>query len=245
MENLRKWMWVVFACSTCICAWSQEELSGSFNSWWSNINSYTLKSQWSLSSEVHLRRAHGLQYWQGILLRPAVYYRLENGVQLGMGYTYISSYPSYGQVGAIRKPGHNFFEHLAFSQQIGSVRLQHRYRLEHRWVSYVRPNGDGSTEVAGMNYKQRFRYRLRAHLPLASKDRWFVVLFDELWLNMEHGALPVNFNQNWLFIGLEYRVSKEGNIQLGFLDQYLSKGDGVHYEHNPTLQTTFCYQFEL
>lgn len=55
--------------------------------------------------------------------------------------------------------------------------------------------------------------------------------------------MPNNLNQNWLYGGVGYKWNKSGNIQLGYMQQFISKGDGIRFENNSTIQMTFIYLF--
>jgi len=84
----------------------------------------------------------------------------------------------------------------------GRVTLEHRLRLEERWLSL--PRGD--------EFDLRGRYRLGATLPLGASP-WFLAAYEEIFLHTNGGA----FDQNRLYGALGYRVDSALSLQGGFM----------------------------
>lgn len=225
----------------------QREISGSQNSWFMLMNEFRLSPKWYLSNEVHIRRAEGLKDWQQFLLRPALNYRVNPNVELSAGYSYILTYPYGEQPLPVRVPEHNVWQQLLLRHTAGKVGFMHRYRLEERFVGNIEQTGLNTFEINGSNYRQRFRYRLTASLPLIrfGEDKMlFAAAFDELWVNLDDVFFVESFNQNWLYAGLGYQFSEMGNIQAGYLDQLISIG-GNRYERNPTISVSLFYNVDF
>lgn len=221
----------------------QREISESQNSWFMLMNEFRLSPKWFISNEVHIRRANGLKDWQQFLLRPALNYRLNPNLELVAGYSYILTYPYGEQPVAVRVPEHNIWQQLLLRHAVEKVGFTHRYRLEERFVGNIEQTGINAFEINGSNYRQRFRYRLTASLPLkrfAEDKVLFFAAFDELWVNLDDVLFVNSFNQNWIYAGLGYQFSEAGNIQAGYLDQLISKG-GNRYERNPTISVSLFY----
>ena len=224
----------------------QREISGSQNTWFMLMNEFRFTPKWYLSNEVHIRRADGLKNWQQFLLRPALNYRLNPNLELSAGYSYILTYPYGDQPVAVRVPEHNVWQQLLLRHSVGKLGFMHRYRLEERFVGNIVPEGSGFV-VDGSNYRERFRYRLTASIPLASfgeDKRLFAAVFDELWVNLDDVFFVDSFNQNWIYAGLGYQFSALGNIQAGYLNQLIRKGDN-RFEQNPTISVALFYNFNL
>ncbi len=224
----------------------QREISSSQNNWFMLMNEFRFSPKWYLSNEIHFRRADGLKNGQQFLLRPALNYRLNPNLELAAGYSYILTYPYGEQPVPVRQPEHNVWQQLLLRHAVGKLSFVHRYRLEERFVGNIKPVGN-SFEVNGTNYRERFRYRFTASLPLVSFEEnktLFVAVFDELWVNLDEVLFVEGFNQNWLYAGLGYQFNTLGNIQAGYLDQLISKG-GNSYEHNPTISVSLFYNINL
>jgi hypothetical protein len=211
-----------------------------FDTWWSNINHVQISKKWELSTETHIRRTQGLAEWQQLLIRPAINFQVNTPLKLSVGYTFIQSFPYGNQPIVVRTPENNVWEQLTLSHSVGRLKLAHRYRLEHRFIGTPVRKGH-AYQIDGMHYAQRFRYRITGVLPFGKQEKGFAKFFDEAWIHLEDNLMPRAFNQNWLYLGLGYHLSSWSAIEVGYLHQSLSKGDGIHFESNPTLQSTLCF----
>lgn len=99
-----------------------------------------------------------------------------------------------------------FWEQITSNQFLYRIKLEHRYRVEQRWV-----NGD---------YRNRFRYRLNVFVPLNSTKieakTWFISVFDEVFLN---NKVP-NFERNRISAAVGYQFDKSWILQAGWINQY-------------------------
>ena len=64
-----------------------KEINRSNNTWFMLMNEVHIGERFFISNEVHIRRADGISNWQQFLLRPAVNYRLNDNVEVSLGYT--------------------------------------------------------------------------------------------------------------------------------------------------------------
>ncbi|WDZ99783.1 DUF2490 domain-containing protein [Mucilaginibacter sp. SJ] len=99
-----------------------------------------------------------------------------------------------------------FWEQITSNQFLYRIKLEHRYRVEQRWV-----NSD---------YRNRFRYRLNVFVPLNSTKieakTWFISVFDEVFLN---NKVP-NFERNRISAAVGYQFDKSWILQAGWINQY-------------------------
>ena len=219
-----------------------EQIDHNFNTWWSNVNEYHLSDRFYLSSELHIRRTDGLKRWQQFLIRPALNYGINDQVVISAGYTFIQTYPYGKQSIVATTPEHNVWEQITLKDRIKRVKLSHRFRIEHRFIGQEVADSSGVYRTDGFNYAQRFRYRFTGQFPLSKNQKFFGKWFDEVWLNLAKSFAPRSLNQNWFYLGAGYHFSDIGTVQVGFMDQLIRKGDGVHYENNPTVQCTIGFK---
>ena len=102
------------------------------------------------------------------------------------------------------------WEQLVLTQYTSRLKLEHRYRMEQRWLNFR----DDSTA-----FRQRLRYRLNAFYPLNKKTitagTLFLSVYDEIFLNPKG---PV-FERNRVYGGIGYQANAHIIMQLGFLNQ--------------------------
>ena len=230
-------------------AQSQPEVYGDNDVWFLLLNKTDLSDRWSLFNEVHLRRHQWLAQQEQFLLRPAVNYAFNDAVVATVGYTYIRT-GQYGQYPLpVDVPENNVWEQITLSHNITKqVAIHHRYRIEHRWIGAIAQDNLFPPRVDGTRFAQRFRYRLTANFPIVKTDagtRLYGHVFDELWVNLRDELHVMNFDRNWIYLGLGYRFSPETRLEVAFLDQWINHPAANRYEHNPTLQFTFAYDIDF
>ena len=247
MKKIRLFVTIVLTIATSPLL-AQTEIYGDNDVWFLGLNSITLSEKWSLFNEIHLRRHQWLNQKEQFLLRPAVNYAFNDAVVATVGYTYIRTYP-YGEYPLpISVPENNVWEQITLSHKITEqVSIAHRYRIEHRFIGDIQQNSNGASEIDGTRFTQRFRYRLTANFPIVRNEddlaRVYGHVFDELWVNLRDELHVMNFDRNWLYLGIGYRFSPEARIEAAFLDQWINHPTNDRYEHNPTLQFTVGYDF--
>jgi hypothetical protein len=98
------------------------------------------------------------------------------------------------------------WEQMSVSQYLSRIKLEHRYRVEQRWLNGI--------------YRNRFRYRLNLFIPLNNKKieakTYFVSIFDEIFLNNKEP----NFERNRVSAALGYQFDKKWIVQAGWVNQY-------------------------
>jgi hypothetical protein len=73
----------------------------------------------------------------------------------------------------------------------------------------------------------------------------FFAAYDEPFLGFGRGIAKNVLVQNRLYAALGWRFNAACHIQLGYLNQYIVKKDGVQAERNHTLQSALIYNLDL
>jgi hypothetical protein len=104
--------------------------------------------------------------------------------------------------------------------------------MEQRWIKYPDP------QPRSWTYQNRFRYLLKAEIPLGGESTgWYVPVYDEILIGIppNYGARP--FDQNRLFAGIG-KALRGVNVEVGYLNQFLGQRNGRIFEFNSTLFVT-------
>lgn len=217
--------------------------------WYMYFGNHRLNDKWGIHTEYQFRR-HGLiADWQQSLLRVGVDYHIDPNVQLTTGYGSIVTFP-YGAQPVITTLHENrLWQQALLRQSTGRVRMNHRLRFEQRWVEHFSPLADGSLRYDGRSYSNRFRYRVWLEVPLNKpkfeEDTWFVAAYNELFVNFGQNLRFNRFDQNRLYGAVGYQFSKQGNVQLGYMQQLIVKGNAWQEELNNTLQLAVTYNLDF
>ncbi len=169
------------------------------------------------------------------LVTDFYYHEFKAGMGMNFNKTHsvfagIGDYTTYTYPGNYEKPmaakETRLWEQLVLNNNIGRVKIEHRYRIEQRWI-----NGD---------YFNRFRYRINPIIPINHNKiiakTFFATAFDEIFLTNE----APYFQRNRFFIGSGYQFTKFFALQLGWIRQYdynaTTGGVGKNY-----IQTTLLF----
>lgn len=245
-----KWIFaaVVFF-SISLSVLSQKEIVAQNHAWAMYFGNHRLTERWGIHSEYQWRRHDLFNNWQQSLMRIGVDYYSKSQAQYTLGYGWIKSF-EYGE----QPIAHNFNEHRIWEQlilknKVGRFEFNHRYRLEQRILEQWKQTGSSDFEQNGYVFRNRIRYRFMATVPLSRKEMkdntLFLAVYDEPFLQFGKGVAKNILDQNRLYFALGWRFTKDFNIQLGYLNQYVVKTNGIQAERNHTLQIGITYNLDL
>jgi len=209
------------------------------SAWFGWFHTQRFNKHWGAQFDGHLRSANHVDYFKTVLLRPSVNYYFGNK-NVALGYAYIGTSGRNGDVKTFR-PESRLFEQLTVSQAVGNnTALTHRFRFEQRFL--------GETATQQSVFSQRFRYFIRAVIPIGSKEAQFtngpyVALANEIFVNVQNKEKVNNhfFDQNRVFIGIGHRFSKMVDLEAGYLNQYVQQTNA--YTINHVAQLTLFTRF--
>lgn len=195
----------------CFCFSLQAQDSETGN-WIIYIGSKKIDDKWNWHHEVQYRNYNFIGDLEQLLLRTGFGVNLtpgNNNLLLGYGYILSENYIA-GTDDKLSIGEHRIFQQFITKQNFGRVSIQHRYRIEERWVE-------------DSDFKWRFRYFLALNIALNNKelvaDTWYLSLYDEIFLNGQNAV----FDRNRMYAALGYRVSPQLKVELGFMSQVFEK----------------------
>ncbi|GAA4233379.1 DUF2490 domain-containing protein [Postechiella marina] len=179
-----------------------------FGNWLIYIGNKKLNSKWNIHNEVQYRNYDAVGDLEQLLLRTGLGYTFndnKNNVLLGYGYILSENY--IGDTDdKVSVNEHRIFQQFTSKQNIGSVKLNHRYRFEQRFVE--------------SDFKMRLRYFLGINVPLGKKETvnksFYLSGYNEIFLNTESSV----FDRNRLYGGLGYRINDKIKIEAGYMNQF-------------------------
>ena len=228
---------------------AQKNIATQQHAWIMYTGNHRLSEKWGIHTEYQFRRADGFNDWQQSLLRLGVDYYANPSLQLTAGYGLINSFAYGDQPIAHETTEHRIWQQAILKNKVGRVEIQHRYRLEQRFIENWLKNSDNTFNLDGFLFRQRVRYRLLLTMPLSRKslenNTLFISAYDEPFLGFGEGIGKNILDQNRLYIALGWRFTKDFNVQVGYLNQYIVKANGVDQERNHTLQIGLTYNLDF
>ncbi|MEZ5043142.1 MAG: DUF2490 domain-containing protein [Saprospiraceae bacterium] len=220
-----------------------------FNSWWMYFGNHRLSDKIGLHTEYQFRRSDFAANWQQSLMRVGLDYYLPNNAMLTAGYGWIESFPYGEQPIDLQFTEHRIWEQLILKQNIGRFYFHHRYRLEQRFLENVSLNEANEKIIDGFRFRQRGRYRFLVSVPITKKkienNTLFFATYEEVFLGFGKGIAKNILDQNRLYFALGWQFNKAVNLQLGYLNHHVVKGDGVKKENNHTFQMGLTYNLNF
>lgn len=198
--------------------WAQ---SSDLGNWFIYFGNQKINKKWNVWSEVQYRNYNVAGDLEQLLLRTGIGYNLsENNNNILLGYGFI-----HGEIytDSIHKSGSN--EHRIYQQfinrgQYGRVFVQHRYRLEERFL----PNNV---------FKLRIRYFLSLNIPInkpkMEQNAIFLSLYNELFL----GTRASVFDRTRVYAGIGWVINKNLRLETGLMYQLFET------HHRPQWQIMF------
>ena len=220
----------------CFASQAQKTIDDQLHGWVVYQGNHKLNSKFDLHTEYQWRRADGFADWQQSLARVGLDYKLNPNCTVSGGYAWVVSYP-YGSQPIVNQTNENrIWQQVILKQPIGNLQVQHRYRLEQRWIDTL--------------FRQRIRYRAQCIIPLQKSyldhgKGLFMNVNDEVFLGFGKGIGKNILDQNRFIAAVGYQFSPKMNFQLGYLNQFVIKSNGIQMERNHTLWTSVVYQLDF
>jgi len=192
----------IFLFSTAIYAQKTD-----IGNWFIYFGSQQLNKKWNWWNEVQYRNFNFAGDLEQLLLRTGIGYNLtENNNNLLLGYAFIYAEPYIANTDEKRSTReHRIYQQFITRQKFGRVFLQHRYRLEERFLEN--------------DFRLRFRYFLALNIPLnkavMEKNAFYLSAYNEIFLHLDQ---PV-FDRNRLYGALGYVFNNNFRAEFGMMTQ--------------------------
>ena len=194
--------------------------------WMMYFGTNRISDQFSVHTEVQYRNhTFGITDTEQLLLRTGLNYHFHKNAIATAGYAFIPSYAFESEQKKPESTEHRIWQQFISTSKLGRVKLEHRYRIEQRWV-----NSD---------YRNRLRYRLMLFLPLnrpnIEKGSLFLGLYDEIFLNTKETF----FDRNRLYGALGYQIRENIGVQAGILHQQVNDFGKWNFQFALVFNTDF------
>lgn len=210
------------------CAFAQPVLAHTSDSqFWSTATATGTIGEaraWLWSIEGHARFSDDNNGVEQTLFRPALGYRVRDGLDLWAGYARVTTHRDEDDIEEERfwQQAHYDVAAVAGGEVSGRTRLEQRFRES---------GGD-----VGWRLRQHFRYSR----PIEGADVSAFASNEVLWtLNETDWGQDGGFDQNRTALGVSWRVNDAVRIEGGYMIQYLNRVSGAdRVSHNLVLNAT-------
>ncbi|WP_294281569.1 DUF2490 domain-containing protein [uncultured Chryseobacterium sp.] len=173
--------------------------------WYMYFGNNKISKKLNWHNEIQYRSFDGGTDLEQLLIRTGIGYDLsENNNNILLGYGFILSQP-YMDGEKQENIEHRIFQQYITKQKFGRFNIQHRYRLEERFLEE--------------DFRMRFRYYLNFNIPINNKEMlpktFYASVYNEIFLHLDSPA----FDRNRVYGALGYVISKNLRIEAGYMNQ--------------------------
>lgn len=199
-----------------------------------------ITDKFGLHTELQLRNYFINRTMHQTLSRIGINYYVDPSIMFTAGYGYIHTVPSSQKIPGSSLREHRIWEQLILRHNTRAVFMEHRYRLEQRFIHNSTKNTD--------EYNNRIRYRFQTIFSLNTfspkLDPLFIASYNEIFVNMGSHKADELFDRNRLYFALGYKVHDLLNFQLGYLNQTIKPAESRILSSEHLLQLGVFYNTE-
>lgn len=135
---------------------------------------------------------------------------------------------------------------MAYNINKPNARILQTLRLEERFRQRLL-NADMASDSYAFNYRIRYAYNIELPLSKNKFEPHAVTFFanEELMLNFGKQIIYNTFDQNRIYVGLNYRLSKLNNIRLGYMNVFQQQNSGQEYRNTNAVRLIFLSNVDL
>ncbi len=171
-----------------------------------NIN-LKVNTRWNVFAESQIRSLSFYDEFHYYEIKTGATFKIDKQFSATSGF---GSYNTYSEGGNLKTPIQNkeirTWAQINMKQKTGIVNFEHRYRAEQRFTN----NG----------FKNRFRYRLGATIPINRKEIKEKTLYLSVWNELFFTNKEPFFERNRLLVGFGYEFNKNLAFQTGYIHQF-------------------------
>jgi hypothetical protein len=232
-----------------VFGFAQKNISNQYNAWALYTGTHKITNNVNVMTEYQWRRADGFRHWQQSLLRFGIEYVVNPKLSVMGGYAWVKTFP-YGTQPILHEFDENrAFEQLNLKDKVGRFEIQHRFRLEQRWLEQYAKNATNDMVQVDPVFRNRVRYRAMVMVPLSRKEMGdntlFLNLNNELFIGFGKGIAKNPLDQNRFIAALGWRFNAQTNVQVGYLNQFVIKSNATDMERNHSLWISMVYNLDF
>lgn len=203
------------------------QTQNTFTGWGAVFASYKLNDKFSIHFDGQGRSTDNWQDMQSFIIRPGLNYHISSNKIITAGYAYVGHHREITDIKGWA-PEHRIWEQFIINQRFSvqghATTLQHRFRLEQRFIGKSIVDGSELT-TDGYDFAQRLRYFARSIFPFKKTENFtsgaFISLQDEIFVNVQNAPNDKVFDQNRAYVSLGWRVSPKFDIEAGYMNQFV------------------------
>jgi hypothetical protein len=234
---------ILFLFTNCF---SQKQVTSVQQIWLGNTSQLRFSNHWGLSFDLQVRSRE--KFYQGlsqVSSRIGAVYYVNELVRVAAGYYFADNIPrDYHK--AVFQDEHTGWQQFSWSTKYPRLNINQSFRLEERFRHRVL-NEDKLGEGYGFNY--RTRYNILMNIGLSRKPftphTLAAVFYNEVYLNFGKQIIHNTFDQFRTYAGFNYTITKNANLQFGYLYSFQQLAAGNKYRNLHAARIFYLYNVDL
>jgi opacity protein-like surface antigen len=212
---------------------------------WLNYNNMLqFGPKWTLTTELHERRFIYPGRHHQFVIRNSLRYNLGENWAASAGFTYFLQSPNDPRdIETLVVPELRPHVQLNYNQPLGRFNITHRYRAEKRFFRNV-ANG-ALTPGYNSNYRFRYRFGIEYRVAEINDQPLKLKLNDEVMVNAGEEVIYNRFDQNRLYVGVNYAVSKSIEVEAGYINWYQQRKSGNEFYNRHIINFVVNHRIRL
>lgn len=233
------------------CSYAQERDVVTQPCEWFALNSnIKLRKQFGLAFDSQLRFSQDFQSAQHYMRIGAEVYITSKLSFIPFGYMYVWNFQYGKQPTTYVNNEQRIWQQILYKHSHNRLNLQHRFRMEERFVQAHHTESDGSIVYDGYDtYLNRVRYRLQMQIPLnkpkMEAGAWFVGAYDEIFYGWGEKDTFNKPDQNRMYAAFGRQITNKVRLEGGAFYVMLIKKNGAQQENNIGTLVQFTYNFDF
>jgi hypothetical protein len=216
------------------------------------MNTFNINEKFTFFFDAQLRSNDNWVHPETFIFRPAIGYALNKNTILSLGVAAVTNWRELFYTGPADEEitirdgvsDNRIWQQLVVNKKYGNSTLQHRLRLEERGLGMLELEGE-EIVVKDRKFNARFRYFTRWIKPFAPTTNFqkgtYLALQNEFFFNVIGAQYANNklFDQSRSYGGFGYRLSKEFDVELGYMLQFVDGNNRQNIINHIAQVTTF------
>lgn len=209
--------------------------------WLGYYNSIILNSKWSINSDMQFRTKNELKDYSQALVRSDVSYKLKDRLTVTVGFAHFRYFLNKEKTRGEWRP----WQQLKLTDKVGNCKLTHRLRVEQRFNETVK-----NSEVTNdYQFNFRFRYRLDLSYPIIREketgNNIYLLVGNEVMVNAGNNIRYNYFDQDRLYMGINYEVNKKISLQLQYMHIWQQASNGLTLNSNEVIRINIYHTITI
>ncbi len=214
--------------------------------WYGYYNSLKFNENWSLNSEIQERQFYNPTAQHQLVFRSNLERKLIADWKVSAGMTLFLQNPNNSNSESkLTVPELRPDVGFSNKQKLGFITINHKYKAEARFFHNI----ENQELVGGYRFSHfRLRYQLGLDFPIWKKEGNEKLIFkvkDEIMLNVGSKIVKNTFDQNRIYVALNYKLNKSYAVELGYMNWFQQQKSGTDFYNRDILRLSIFHTIDL